>query len=433
MKNHDHARAPGAATSGPARRRRIAAAALLLGLCVAQAGAGPVRSMGTMTFADADTLVVADWRGGELHALQLPPVAPTPARYFNLKDVSGAIARALGTRPETLRFEDMAFRPGSDLAYIGLSVDKGRGLPAPRLVTVDADGKVAVIDPARLKQTSAPIRDLPAADKMLWRDLPQATFSVTDMVYRQGKLYVAGLSNASFASSLRVYDFPFKPGEGKDGGAAMSSIEMYHPVHNQIETRAPIRKMVIVDLAGEPTLVAAFTCSPVVTIPLKDLKDGAHIAAKTIAELGWGSQPVDMVSFDTDAGPTVLLTHSHKAADLMSVADIATAAGKPGITTPIKWPAEPLLGLKSTYIPVTGVAQLSVQGKEFLAALRRNEATGAMELVSMRQGMFLRLSDFVNEYDFAGFKYQPGDGFKGVHHRLRIDEGYADLAEKAGP
>jgi hypothetical protein len=208
---------------------------------------------------------------------------------------------------------------------------------------------------------------------------------------------------------------------------------MYHPVHNQLETRAPIRKMTIVPLNGEPALVAAFSCTPLVTIPLKDLKDGAHIVAKTIAELGWGSAPVDMVNFDTEQGPMVLLVNSHKSADLMAVADIANYAEKPGLATPIKWPTDPLLGLKSTYIPISGVAQLSVQDKDFLGVLRRNEESGAMELVSVRKGAFLRLSDFVNEYDFANFRYSANDGSRGLHYLLRSEEGYPELAARAKP
>jgi hypothetical protein len=238
--------------------------------------------------------------------------------------------------------------------------------------------------------------------------VPEAAYTVTDLVFHEGKLYVAGLSNANFASTLRVYGFPFR------GAATATSVEMYHPVHNQLETRAPIRKMAIVTLNGEPSLVAAYTCTPLVTIPLKDLKDSAHITGKTIAELGWGSTPVDMVTFDIGQGPMVLLTNSHRSADLMPVSAIAEASAQPGLATPIKWPSEPLEGLKSTYIPMAGIAQLGTQNKEFFGVLRRNEASGVMELVSIRKGAFLRLSDFVNEYDFADFKYQPSDGFRGA-------------------
>jgi len=391
------------------------------------ASAGPIRSVGIMTFVDENTLVIADWRAGELHALHLQPVPPSAPKPFNLKDVSGPIAHALHTDPENLRFEAMAFRPVTELSYITLSIVQGTTTPTPALVAVDATGKVVVVDLKKVSQTSTEIQDAPASDKTLWRDVPEATYTVTDMVYYDNKLYVAGLSNASFASTLRVYAFPFT------GAVTASSIEMYHAVHDQLETRAPIRKMAVLMLNGEPTLLAAYTCTPLVTIPIKDLKDGAHILGKTIAELGWGSMPVDMLTFDIGQGPMVLLINSHRSADLLSVAAIAQASSQPGLMMPIKWPSEPLLGVKSTYIPMPGVAQVGAQDTQYLAALRRNEASGVMELVSIRLGAFLRLSDFVNEFDFADFKYGPNDTWHSVHHLLRTEEGYPDLAARAAP
>lgn len=402
-----------------------AAAALSLTTAPGVVLAGPIRSAGAMTFVNADTLVIADWRAGELQALHLPPVARGTGQPFNLKNVSTPIAEALRARPEDLRFEDLAFRPEAERAYITLSVIQGTGEPRPALVTVDAGGRVTVVDLEATPHDSAAIKSEPAADKFLWRDVPEATLTVTDLLYHEGKLYVAGLSNASFASTLRVYDYPFT------GNPTASSIEMYHPVHNELETRAPIRAMTVVTLNGEPSLVAAYTCTPLVTIPLKELKDGAHIRGKTIAELGWGSAPVDMVTFDTGQGPMVLLTNSNKSADLMSVATIAEASKQPGLATPIKWPTAPLLGMKATYIPMAGIAQLGNQNGQFFGALRRDQASGAMQLVSIRKGAFLRLSDFVNEYDFADFQYQPGDVFRGLHKELRTDEGYPDLAARA--
>jgi len=386
--------------------------------------AGSIRSVGQMTFADANTVILADWRAGEIHALQLPPAPSVTAKPFNLKNISAPIAKALRTDPEKLRFEDMAFRPGAELAYIAISVERDNNVPLPALISVGASGKVAVIDLKKTPHTSAEIKSRPSADRRLW-DLPEAAFTVTDLVFHEGKLYVAGLSGQSFASTLRVYDFPFT------GPATATSIEMYHAVHNEMETRAPIRKMAVVSLNGEPTLLAAYTCTPLVTIPLEDLKDGAHVVGKTIAELGWGSAPVDMATFDAGQGPMVLLINSHKSADLMSVASIAEASAQLGLATPIKWPTEPLLGLKSISIPISGIAQLSDENKDFFGALRRNEESGAMELVSIRKGAFLRLSDFINEYDFADFKYPPNDNWHGVHQMLRTDEGYPDLAKRA--
>jgi hypothetical protein len=414
----------------PVSMRQLISLFVLLALSsfAAFAAAGPIRSAGAMTFVDANTLVLADRIGGELHALVLPPSESVSPRAFNLKQLSALVAKALRTKPDKLRFEDMAFRPGTELAYISLSLDRGRSLlPAPALVSVDSGGKVNVLNLATVSHTSAAVTDRPAADKTFWKDVPAATYLVTDLAFHDGRLYVAGLSNAAFASTLRIYDFPF------NGRATASSVEMYHAVHNQTETRAPIRKMVIATLNGEPSLIAAYTCTPLVTIPLKDLKDGAHVVGKTVAELGWGSAPVGLVSFDAGQGPMVLLTNSHKGADLMSVASIAAAAMQPGLKEPIKWPTEPYLGVKAIPVPLAGIAHMAVQDKEFLAALRRNEATGAMELVSMRNNSFLRLSDFVNEYDFADFQYGPADPFRGLHGVLRADEGYPELAARTQP
>lgn len=413
----------------PSDRRhwRARAVGLTLSAWSALALAGPIRSVAAMTFATDDTLVVADWRGGEIHALKLSSVAAANPTAFNLKNISLPIAKALHTRPDRLRFEDMAFRPGSELAYIALSVERDQGQPRPALVSVDAGGQVRVIDLSKAAHTSAPIKDRPSADARFWNDIPAATYTVTDLLFHEGKLYVAGLSNATFASTLRVYDFPFS------GNATTTSVEMYHAVHDQVETRAPVRKMTIATLNGEPSLIAAYTCTPLVTIALKDLKDGAHVVGKTVAELGWGSAPVDMVTFDAGQGPMVLLTNSHKSADLMTVASIAEAAAQPGIRTPIKWPAEPYLGVKATPIPISGIAKLGTQDKDFLGALRRDESSGAMQLVSYRKGAFLRVSDFINEFDFADFKYSPNDPFRGVHQVLRADEGFPNLAAKAAP
>ncbi|HSI47910.1 MAG TPA: hypothetical protein VLA61_06555 [Ideonella sp.] len=390
----------------------------------------PIRSAGTLLFTDADTLVVADWRGAALHALKLPPLNVAPAqagRPFNQLQVATRVAKLLGTSAERLQFEDMAMRPGAGLAYLSLSVDRGRGLPEPAVVTLDASGLVRRLDLARLPHGSAPIAGRPTDDQRFWADVPAATYTVTDMVYQAGKLYVAGLSNAAFASTLRVYDFPF------NGTASATSVEMYHAVHNQVETRAPIRRMAIATLNGEPTLVAAYTCTPLVTIPLRDLKDGAHIVGRTVAELGWGSAPVGLVSLETQEGPALLLANSHKAADLLPVSAIAAASMQPGLAKPINWPTEPYLGVKAIPIPLAGIVRLGVQDKTFLTVLRRHGSTGALELVSLRQGAFLRLSDFINEYDFADFRYQASDGFRGLHGVLRSDEGYPELARRTLP
>lgn len=394
---------------------------LLLAASLCHAAPAAMQSASKLSFGDANTLFVADWKGARIHALSVPAPAKAAGKPFNLLDVQAPIARALGVTPAALRFEDLAVQPDSELAYVALTVRGARGKSVPAIVSIDATGKVTRLDLTKAT-SSAAISDAPSADVAFWRDLTAQTLTVTDMRYYQNKLYVAGLSNRSFASTLRVYDYPFS------GKASATTIEMYHPVHNQIETRAPIRSMTVMNLGGEPTLVAAYTCTPLVTIPLKDLKDGAHIAAKTVGELGWGSAPNGLVSFKMGDAEYALLINSSRSADLLSAADLGSASAQPGLNTPIDWPAKPYLGVKATMTPMSAAMRIADLNPQLLLALRRSDAGGEMQLVSVPKGGYLRLSDFVNEYDFPDYRYPEGDKFRDFHKYARTLEGYGDLA-----
>ncbi|WP_422981652.1 hypothetical protein [Undibacterium sp. Ji50W] len=394
---------------------------LLLAVSSAHAAPLVIQSASKLSFGDANTLFVADWKGARIFALPVPAPARPAGKPFNLMDVQAPIAKALGVVPTALRFEDLAVQPDSELAYVALTVRGGKGPGKPAIVSIDATGKVRRLDLARTSG-SAPITDAPTADVTFWHDLPEQTLTVTDMRYYQNKLYVAGLSNRSFASTLRVYDYPFS------GKASATTIEMYHPVHNQIETRAPIRSMTVMTIDGEPTLVAAYTCTPLVAIQLKDLKDGAHIAARTIGELGWGSAPNGLVSFKMGDAEYALLINSSRSADLLSATDLASAVAAPGLSTPIEWPAKPYLGVKATMTPLSAVMRIDNLNPQLLLALRRSEAGGEMQLVSIPKGGYLRLSDFVNEYDFPDYRYPDGDKFRDFHKYARTLEGYPELA-----
>jgi hypothetical protein len=404
----------------------VRAAAVLLAGCVAAAShAAPaaMQSATKLAFGDAGTLFVADWKGARIYALPVAAPAKAAGKTFNLMDVQAPIAKALGVAPSALRFEDLAVQPDSELAFVALTVRGAKGKSSPAIVSIDASGKVARLDLAKAvsSASSAAITDAPSADLAFWRDLPAQTLTVTDMRFHQNKLYVAGLSNRSFASTLRVYDYPFS------GKARATTVEMYHPVHNEIETRAPIRSMAVMTIAGEPSLLAAYTCTPLVIIPLKDLKDGAHIVAKTVGEMGWGSAPNGLVTFRQGEVEYALLANSSRSADLMTASDLGAAAGAPGVTTPIDWPAKPYLGVKGMMTPLAPVMRIDNLNAGLLLALRREDAGGNMQLVSIPKGAYLRLSDFVNEYDFPDYKYPDGDKFRDFHKYARGLEGYPEL------
>ena len=399
----------------------VAALATVSLTTISHAAPAAMQSASKLTFGAAETLFVADWKGARIYALPVAVPAKAAGKPFNLKDIQGPIAKALGVTPSALRFEDMAVQPDSELAYLALTVRGAGGKSAPAIVSIDANGKVARLDLARAA-SSAAITDAPAADLQFWRDLPQQTLTVTDMRFYQNKLYVAGLSNRSFASTLRVYDYPFS------GKAQATTVEMYHPVHNQVETRAPIRNMVVMTVGGEPSLVAAYTCTPLVVIPLKDLKDGAHITAKTVSELGWGSAPNGLVSFKKGDAEYALLVNSSRSADLLTADALSAGATAPGISTPIEVPLKPYSGVQGIMTPMSAAMRIDNLNAEQLLALRREDASGQMQLVSVLKGAYLRLSDFVNEYDFSDYRYPEGDKYRDFHKYARGQEGYPELA-----
>lgn len=381
-----------------------------------QAQAAALKSASKLAFDDAGTLYIADWKAARVYAVKVPPARSSTIAPFNLPDVQANVARALKAPASSIRFEDLAVQPGSGLAYLAVSA---AGKPA--VVSIDATGAVRTL-PTSALSSYAPIDRPPAASQRFWRDLPAPALTVTDMKYHQGKLYLAGLSNRNFSSTLRVLDVPFT------GKAALASVEMYHPVHNQIETRAPIRAMSFVVADGVPSMVAAYTCTPLVLIPLDAIKDGAHIVGKTIGEMGWGSAPVGMVTFKAGDSDMVLLANSSRSADLIPVDEIARQAKLPGLNTPIEWPGKPYSGVAATMTPMSAAMRIDNLGDKLLVALRRDGPSGAMQLVSMPKGAYLRVSDFVNEYDFADYAYSPTDKFREFHQYARTIEGYPELA-----
>ena len=110
-----------------------------------------------------------------------------------------------------------------------------------------------------------------------------------------------------------------------------SSIEIWHAVHAQYETRAPIITQEIRELDGVPTLIAVYACTPLVRIPLSELKDGAQIRGEMIGELGYGNTPLDIVSYTDpmDSKDYVLVTNSSRSAVRISLSDIASVEPMP--------------------------------------------------------------------------------------------------------
>jgi hypothetical protein len=394
------------------------AVALVTAAIVTQTYAANIRSISRIAFGPDGILFVADWKASRIDAIRLPAAAAVGANAFNVDDLANLLSRAAGGA--TVRVTDMKARPGTGLAYVAYEFGPN-GTPA--LAEITSQGAVRHIDLNAVPATEIALKNATTANVAFWGKVPERSMTVTDMRWYGNELFVAGLSNQSFASSLWRVRYPF------DGNSSLSSIEIFHTTHNQIETRAPIRAMTFANLNGMSYLVAAYMCTPLVTIPLDALRDGAHVRGQTVAELGYGNTPSDMISFSsTGQGGTtsnILLTNFQRSADMIPVGAVADAASRPGMN---QWvPFGQIQGIQPQPMPLAGVVRIDNLDDKYVIALRNNIESGKMQLVTYNKAYFLRVSDFVQEYAFPDYRYPPGfqtNVIAPIEATLMREEGY---------
>jgi len=402
-------------------RLLIVALACCLG-AASNASAVDINSISRLAAGPENVLFVADWKSARVHAITLPGAAQKPAgTTFNILDLDSVLSKQVGGAKVTI--EDMVVRPGTAEAYIGVSYGAAK---TPALIVVTSDQRARRVNLKAAKSTSIALRDAPTSNYKFWRETPERSFTVTDMKWRDGELFIAGLSNQDFASTLRRVHYPF------DSKQSVTSVEIYHTGHNLIETRAPIRAMSFATWGGKPYLVAAYTCTPIVIIPLEDLKDGAHIRGKTIGELGYGNTPADMISFSkTEQGKTedfLLLVNFERGADVIPVSQVEAASGRPGMDKVV--PFGQIAGLDVTSAPLAGAMRVDNLDEKSFIVVRRQLEKDALQLVTIGKELTFRLSDFISEYAFQEYSFK-GNAFqlkyiKPRQDMLLKDEGFAD-------
>ncbi len=331
-----------------------------------------------MCVAPDGKLILADWRQNKLHAVALPasaPAAKPASASFNVMALDAAIGRAMRVAPNQFRATALTVLPESGRAVVAVESESANRTRRAWLAMVDSSGRVEMIDPARYLAASAAVESLPG-EQNLWGSIPARSFQVTALRFMNGQLYAAGLSNADFSSTLRRFAYPL------NGTQSQCSVEMYHTIHNQWETRAPIRAFAPAVFNGEPHLVAAYTCTPLIVVPMRELEQ-PRVKAKTVAELGYGNTPVAMVPFGIEyqgqRSEWILIANRNKSADLLAVPALAGAAQQPGLTEPVKVPFQTKAGVSAIEAPITGMLAVADQDPQFLLGLRRNLEQGSLD------------------------------------------------------
>jgi hypothetical protein len=346
-----------------------------------------IRSMSVLTFHPDGVLFVGDSKGGAVYALDMDPGEPAAGKAIQMVDVEGKLAARLGTTSSEVMIHDLAVHPVSKKLF--LAVSRGRSgwdsrwqtpnnvADADILVTIDGDGTIEVVDLEELSFTRIELPNpVTAGTPHGWKEgVELRSDMITDMQFVDDELFVTGLSNEEFASTLWKVPFPFDAdGEGKP---SITSLEIFHGAHGAYETHAPIRTFVPYELEGESHVLAAYLCTPFVTFPADDLKDGAHVKGRTVAELGSGNYPVDMVVYQRNGVDRVLITNSSLPLMIMKTEDIASFEG--AIT---KSPETYVAGVPYESRSGTGFVQLDILNEQLLVALQRDPG-GKLNLTTL--------------------------------------------------
>jgi len=335
-------------------------------------GNAELKSSSQLAFGPEGILFVADTKAAAVVAIATgDTTAALGTKTLKVEGINQKLAGLLGTSADQILIADMVVNPVSHNAY--LAVSRGRGPEAvPVLVRVKSGGELEAVSLDNVKFSRGELPDAPV-DGVVGAGNRQSNprqESITDIAFFQDRVLIAGLSNEEFASTLRAIPFPFEK------VANGTSVEIFHGAHGRFETRSPVRTFVAFNVGNQPSLIAAYTCTPLVQFPIGELKPGAKIKGKTIAELGNRNRPLDMIVYQKDGKDYILMANSSRGIMKISTDNIENA---PSITDKVE---DKKGQTYETIASWTGVDQLEKLDPTHALVVRRGEGN-ALNLESL--------------------------------------------------
>lgn len=345
-----------------------------------QVGTVELTMAGPLALGPDRVVFTADSRAATIYAIQVqaPDRGGAVGGPLDVDDLDVRIGAYLGCDADDVAIRDLVVQPGS--GDVLLSVQRGRGDAGQAVLLRLRRDDVAIeevpLDEIRMAAWS--LDDAPAPDdertdlsisvdegrEVTYGDLtfrvltpPVRTATVTDLAYIDGTLLVAGLSNEEFASKLRRIPFPF--GSAGDD----SSLEIFHVSHGAWETAAPIRTFVPYE--DGRSILAGYTCTPVVHFSLDEIGTGDKAIGRTVAELGKVNTPLDMVTFRDADGEHLLVANTTHGLVKIDCADIDEQS-------PLTVPEEPR-GVRRETSDLQGVVRLANLDDRHVLVLQRSE------------------------------------------------------------
>lgn len=252
-----------------------------------QMGTPEIKSITALTFGPNGILFLGDSHNASVISFDTKDTKANKApKSYDLKNIDQKIAEVLGTTKENVKIVDMAVNPISKQLYLAVKSADG----TPVLLTLSTSNEFKLVSLKDIAFSTVVLNNAPSAEVKDRRGNSLRISSISDLGFSNGKLLVSGLSNKEFSSSFRSISFPFT---GKQNDE--SSLEMYHAAHGRFETTSPIRTFSTTTINGKEYVVASYTCTPLVLFAMDDMKPGAAVKGRTIAEMGNQNTPTDMI------------------------------------------------------------------------------------------------------------------------------------------
>lgn len=329
-------------------------------------GTPEIKSISALSFGKDGVLFIGDSKGGSVYAVDTKDAKnKSAAAAISIANIDQKMAAALGTQKENIMITDMAVNPVSKNIYIAVQYTDG----TPALLKIE-DEQIKAVGMKDIQFSTIALNDVYAEDAKDARGRPLRISSISDIAFDNGKVLLSGLSNKEFSSSFRSIPFPF--GSVQD----QSSLEIYHASHGRYETTSPIRTFTTGKINGKNYLIASYTCTPLVLFPLDELKSGAHVKGRTIAEMGSGNSPIDMITLKKSGETVLLMANTSKPVAEVNYKNIEAFEGT--LTERVSGTA----GAGFVHLPFTGVQQMDkLDDAQFV--MIQKKASGDIDLLSV--------------------------------------------------
>lgn len=325
-----------------------------------------LKSLTAITFNKDGVLFMADPLGMRIYAMDAKQENVKKAMTIDVANIDEKIGALLGVSARDVKIEDMAVNPTTQEIY--LAVTRKSAANEPVLVKVDNRGSLSPVSLSNVSYYETSLTDVPPAGAKLPQQWHSLAMAVTDMAFVDGELMVAGLSGEEFSSKLRRFSYPFA------NQAKATKLEIYHTSHDQYETNSPIETFLPFTVNGQQLILAGYGCSPIATFSLSDIRTKDQLRGNTIAELGGGNRPVDMIMHKKN----LYISNSDRTLMRMTPEDLNNAkpltTRAPGIYA--------ATGVQYLSIASVGVTQLANLNDRYFVYIQRNVENGSLNLRS---------------------------------------------------